>query len=58
MLRSPMPTARPPPTDRLRGLLLGTAVGDAIGLPYEGIGPRRVARLAPAALGQPQDRLG
>jgi len=29
------------------GCLLGTAVGDALGLPYEGIGPRRAARLFP-----------
>lgn len=27
------------------GCLLGTAVGDAIGLPYEGLSPRRAARL-------------
>ena len=31
--------------DRLAGVLLGTAVGDAIGLPAEGIGRRRLARL-------------
>ncbi len=30
---------------RLRGCLLGQAVGDAIGLPYEGIRPRRIAKL-------------
>ena len=29
------------------GCILGTAVGDALGLPYEGIGPRRAARLFP-----------
>ncbi len=29
------------------GCLLGTAVGDALGLPYEGISPRRAARLFP-----------
>ncbi len=29
------------------GCLLGTAVGDALGLPYEGIGPRRAARMFP-----------
>ena len=34
---------------RVRGALLGTAVGDAIGLPFEGTGPRRVAKLAGAA---------
>ena len=27
----------PPLTDALEGLLLGTAVGDAIGLPFEGV---------------------
>lgn len=31
--------------DRLRGILLGTAVGDALGLPAEGIAPRRAKRL-------------
>jgi ADP-ribosylglycohydrolase len=29
------------------GSLIGTAVGDALGLPYEGLSPRRVARLYP-----------
>lgn len=29
---------------KLAGLLLGAAVGDAIGLPFEGLSPRRVAR--------------
>ena len=29
----------------LRGLLLGTAVGDAVALPFEGLGPRRIAKL-------------
>lgn len=33
--------------DRMRGVLLGTAVGDAVGLPAEGISRRRVARLFP-----------
>ena len=32
------------------GCLLGTAVGDALGLPYEGLSPRRAARL----LGPPE----
>jgi ADP-ribosyl-[dinitrogen reductase] hydrolase len=31
--------------DRIVGCLLGTAVGDALGLPYEGLSPRRAARL-------------
>lgn len=31
--------------DRITGLLLGTAVGDSLGLPREGLGPRRAARL-------------
>ncbi|HEX3762304.1 MAG TPA: ADP-ribosylglycohydrolase family protein [Kofleriaceae bacterium] len=30
--------------DRIRGCLLGTALGDAAGLPYEGLSPARVAR--------------
>jgi len=38
--------------DRLLGLLLGTAVGDAIGLPREGLSRRRAARLYPGALRQ------
>ncbi|MCP4301868.1 MAG: ADP-ribosylglycohydrolase family protein [Gammaproteobacteria bacterium] len=29
------------------GCLLGTAVGDALGLPYEGLSPRRAAKLFP-----------
>jgi ADP-ribosylglycohydrolase len=31
--------------DRFRGLLLGTAAGDALGLPAEGLSPRRARRL-------------
>ncbi len=30
------------------GCLLGTAVGDAVGLPYEGLSRRRAARMYPA----------
>ncbi len=33
--------------DRVEGLLLGTAVGDSLGLPTEGLSPRRRARLFP-----------
>ncbi len=33
--------------DRMRGVLLGTAVGDALGLPAEGISRRRIGRLFP-----------
>jgi ADP-ribosylglycohydrolase len=33
--------------DRFRGLILGTAVGDALGLPVEGLSPRRARRLFP-----------
>ena len=29
-------------TDKLRGLLLGTAVGDALGLPMEGLSPKQI----------------
>jgi ADP-ribosylglycohydrolase len=35
-------------TDRLHGTLLGTAYGDATGLPFENLSPRRVAALAGA----------
>jgi ADP-ribosylglycohydrolase len=35
----------PPRTDRFCGLLLGMAVGDALGLPREGLSPRRAARM-------------
>ncbi len=34
-------------TDRLQGLLVGVAVGDALGLPAEGLSRRRVRRLFP-----------
>ncbi len=37
------------PQDRIIGSLLGTAVGDAIGLPYEGMTKRRASKL----LGEP-----
>ena len=33
--------------DRLAGVLLGTAVGDSVGLPAEGLSPRRRRRLLP-----------
>ncbi len=33
--------------DRLAGILLGTAVGDALGLPAEGLSPQRRRRLMP-----------
>ena len=35
------------PRDRLAGILLGTAVGDALGLPAEGISPDRRRRMWP-----------
>jgi len=38
--------------DRITGLLLGTAVGDSLGLPREGLSPRRAARLYPGPLRQ------
>ena len=34
-------------TDAYVGCLMGTAVGDALGLPYEGLSPRRGARMFP-----------
>lgn len=36
--------------DRFRGMLLGTAAGDALGLPMEGLSRRRAARLFPGPL--------
>ena len=36
-----------PRTDALAGCLLGTALGDALGLPRENLSPRRAARLFP-----------
>ena len=32
-------------TEPIAGCILGTAVGDALGLPYEGVSPKRAARL-------------
>lgn len=41
-----------PSLDTITGVLLGTALGDAIGLPHEGLGPARIARrLGSTALG-------
>ncbi len=31
--------------DKIHGCLLGTAIGDALGLPYEGLSPRRAKRM-------------
>src|SRR5688572_27881879 len=36
---------REPRRERYLGLLLGTAIGDSVGLPYEGLSPRRARRL-------------
>lgn len=38
--------------ERVAGLLLGTAIGDSLGLPREGLGARRAARLYPGPLRQ------
>jgi len=38
--------------DRIRGLLVGTAVGDSLGLPREGLTRRRAGRLYPGPLRQ------
>lgn len=38
-------TTSPSRRERWRGLLLGTCVGDALGLPREGLSPRRARRL-------------
>lgn len=43
-----------PNTFLFRGLLLGAAVGDALGLPLEGLAPQRAHRLFP---GRPRHRL-
>lgn len=49
-----MDASRARPTDvsraRLRGLMLGLALGDAIALPAEGLPPKRIARLFPGPL--------
>jgi ADP-ribosyl-[dinitrogen reductase] hydrolase len=37
----------PPSSTAIIGCLLGTAVGDALGLPYEGLSPQRQRRLFP-----------
>lgn len=42
---SQSPTSSLSIQDRIAGLLLGTAVGDALGLPAEGISQKRIARL-------------
>jgi len=38
--------------NRYTGLLLGTAIGDSLGLPREGLGPERAARMYPGPLRQ------
>lgn len=40
-----------PNSDSIIGCLLGTAIGDAIGLPYEGLSKRRQYRLYPTLKG-------
>ncbi|MTW22540.1 ADP-ribosylglycohydrolase family protein [Allochromatium palmeri] len=45
-----MPDPSIPDRTAIVGCLLGTAVGDALGLPYEGLSPQRAARL----LGPPE----
>ncbi|MEZ6143248.1 MAG: ADP-ribosylglycohydrolase family protein [Zavarzinella sp.] len=40
-------TQTDPTTDAIAGCLIGAAVADAIGLPYEGLSPRRAVRLFP-----------
>jgi len=36
-----------PQTESIIGCLLGTAVGDALGLPYEGLSRQRIRKIAP-----------
>ena len=45
-----MNTIFPAFDDKIAGTLIGTAVGDAIGLPFEGISRRRAKRLFPGTL--------
>lgn len=40
-----MPAISPDRKDQLEGVLLGAAVGDALGLPREGLSPQRAARM-------------
>lgn len=42
---SPVPSDSIPASDRYAGFLIGMAVGDSIGLPREGIGRRRAAKI-------------
>ncbi len=42
---TPAPAQTPTREDRLAGVLVGTAVGDALGLPVENLPARRIARL-------------
>jgi ADP-ribosyl-[dinitrogen reductase] hydrolase len=52
-LPSPPPACFPSSVldaDKLSGVLLGTAVGDSLGLPTENLSPRRLAKLFPGAL--------
>jgi ADP-ribosylglycohydrolase len=44
--------ALPVRVDRIRGLLLGTAVGDSLGLPREGLSRARAGRICPGRLRQ------
>ena len=44
--------SRPAAADAIGGCLLGCALGDSIGLPFEGISARRIQRLNPAPLQQ------
>ena len=44
---APDSSLRSPGPDAYVGCLLGTAVGDALGLPYEGMSPRSGARMFP-----------
>lgn len=46
-MSGPANAAVQPAAARFRGVLLGTAVGDALGLPAEGLSPRRARRLFP-----------
>ena len=47
MSANPIEPNQPATIDRMAGVLLGTAVGDALGLPAEGLSPRRRRRLFP-----------
>ena len=43
--------------NQIKGILIGTAVGDSIGLPMEGIKPKRIKRLKWTSVNNPLSHL-